>query len=147
MQTIFKYSRHHYHCKHSRHHPILRVQTELWNISKGKKCRVLRSWMPSISNMLWWSFSTSVGMCEKIAWSNTVAFYISYRGPGGVDRENPQHNLSYQQQPHLPWECLPQEVQPWGPTWGQRQGVDQARQLCSEEAGGCHQGEEQLQAG
>ena len=41
------------------------VQTELWNISKGKKCRVLRAWMPSISNMLWWAFSTSVGMFQK----------------------------------------------------------------------------------
>ena len=37
------------------------VQKQLWDVSKGKKCSVLKPWIPSISNMLWWSFATSVG--------------------------------------------------------------------------------------
>ena len=42
-------------------HWIVAVQRDLWTASKLVSCAGLEAWIPSITNMIWWSFSSSIG--------------------------------------------------------------------------------------
>ena len=37
------------------------IMKDLWDAAKLKSCSGLILWLPSINNMLWWSFATSIG--------------------------------------------------------------------------------------
>ena len=59
-------------------HWIKAVQKDLWAAAKLVSCQALNDWMTSITNMMWWSFGSSVGnvqmLKEKLA---SIASHMS----------------------------------------------------------------------
>lgn len=42
------------------------VQKDLWAAEKLVSCAGLSAWIPSITNMMWWSFSSSKGFYKRM---------------------------------------------------------------------------------
>merc|ERR1712179_153671 len=47
-------------------HWIKAVQKDLWAAEKLTSCAGLSAWIPSITNMMWWSFSSSKGNLKML---------------------------------------------------------------------------------
>ena len=47
-------------------HWIKAVQKDLWAAAKLVSCQALNDWMTSITNMMWWSFSSSIGNVKML---------------------------------------------------------------------------------
>ena len=53
------------------------VQKDLWAAEKLKSCAGLSAWIPSITNMMWWSFSSSKGLSKS---KKNIILKVLYTG-------------------------------------------------------------------
>jgi hypothetical protein len=107
-------------------HVIKNIKANVYKASKLKSCTILKEWLSSIVNMLWWSLSTANGW-YKVSYYYYHSFLYFSRFCRTGKTESSLYNPPHIRVTQLPIIQLVPKVCPWYP--GAEQGMDTWRYI------------------